>query len=116
MFRNFLNSQRWKAFSHSFGRHSNRVAQQDFNATVVDYIFELESQVKELNERVDALSSEGRSNDQGQRRAFMRYQTEGNPSRKIRKAYPWSSDKESYPTNDYEEEHVEHDDATSDDE
>lgn len=111
MFRNFLNSQRWKVFSHSFGKHSNRVAQQDFNATVVDYIEELEKQIRELSMRIDHL--EGQSgkgayyfeDDQGSRRAFVRYQTEGNPSRKIRKAYP---------TNDYEEEHVEHDDTTSD--
>jgi hypothetical protein len=109
-FRNFLNSQRWKIFSHSFGKHSSRVAQQDFNATVVDYIEELEKQIRELSMRIDHL--EGRNgagayffdDDQGSRRAFMKYQTEGKPARKLRKpdAYPYDSE------DDHEE--IEHDD------
>lgn len=78
MFRNFIRSNRWKSFAHSFGRHSSRVAQQDFNATVVDYIAELESQIEELSRRLDELDGGVTPDIQFTREAFARYQ-EGRP-------------------------------------
>jgi hypothetical protein len=73
-FRNFLKSNRWKAFKNAFGHHSPRVAQMDYNATIIDYISELEQQVEELTIRVNELTGVDPTYDTQLQTAFSVYQ------------------------------------------
>ena len=92
-FRNFLKSNRWKSFANSFGRHSNRVAQQDFNATIVDYIFELESQLSELNDKLAEATGERVVRRQNNQAAFSAYQSGKTPVRRPKPHSVWDEER-----------------------